>query len=165
MYHVITIIMLCITEPLVAKPSMVTSLSARLSDVIFGGNQLNLTVHVHQLEWSVLWKGCFKVKITVKVLNCRECLPGQYLWSVKLSMVMYHHQPEYHSEMSFFDVQQHFIHHPSATKSHSRERSGENIIFCTVMHTGVTTSWNFKLDCILLQLFVVTFFTNRITAK
>ena len=55
------------------------------------------------------WKGCFavfKVKVTVKVRNSSECLPGQYLWSVKLSMVMYHHQPEYrHSEISFYDVQ------------------------------------------------------------
>ena len=34
------------------------------------------------------------------------------------------------------------------------------------MHTGVTASWNFKLDsksCILLQLFVVTCFRNWIT--
>ena len=30
----------------------------------------------------------FKVKVTVKVLNFSECLPGQYLWSVKLSMVI-----------------------------------------------------------------------------
>ena len=60
------------------------------------------------ISWSVLWKGCFtvfKVKVTVKVLNFRKCLPGQYLWSVKLSMVMHHHQPEYHSEISFFYVQ------------------------------------------------------------
>ncbi len=60
------------------------------------------------ISWSVLWKGCFavfKVKVTVKVLNFSECLPGQYLWSVKLSMVMHHHQPEYHSEISFCYVQ------------------------------------------------------------
>ena len=59
------------------------------------------------ISWSVLWKGCFaivKVKVPVKVLNFSECLPGQYLWSVKLSMVMHHHQPEYHSEI-FCDVQ------------------------------------------------------------
>jgi len=60
------------------------------------------------ISWSVLWKGCFavfKVKVTVKVMNFSECLPGQYIWSVKLNMVMHHHQPEYHSEISFCDVQ------------------------------------------------------------
>ena len=60
------------------------------------------------ISWSVLWKGCFavfKVKVTVKVLNFGECLPRQYLWSGKLSMVMHHYQPEYHSEISFCDVQ------------------------------------------------------------
>ena len=59
------------------------------------------------ISWSVLWKGCFavfKVTVIVKVKNFSECLPGQYLWSVKLSMVMHHHQPEYHSEI-FCDVQ------------------------------------------------------------
>ena len=72
--------------------------------LILLGDQLSLTVH----SWSVLWKGCFaivKVKVTVKVLNFSECLPGHYLWSVKLSIVMHHHQPEYHSEISFCDVQ------------------------------------------------------------
>ena len=34
-----------------------------------------------------------------EVLNFSECLPGQYLSSVKLSMVMHHHQPEYRSEI------------------------------------------------------------------
>ena len=32
------------------------------------------------IRWSVLWKGCFavfKAKVTVKVLNFSECLPGQ----------------------------------------------------------------------------------------
>ena len=54
------------------------------------------------ISWSVLWKGCFAVfKVTVKVMNFSECLPGQYLWSVELSMVMHHHQLEYHSEISF----------------------------------------------------------------
>ena len=61
------------------------------------------------ISWSVLWIGCFavfKVKVTVNVLNFSECLPRQYLWSVKLSIVMYHHhQPEYHSEISFYYVQ------------------------------------------------------------
>ena len=68
----------------------------------------NLVWHCMFISWSVLWKGCFavfKVKVTVKVLNFSEYLPGQYLWSVKLSMVMHHHQPEYHSEISFCDVQ------------------------------------------------------------
>ena len=68
---------------------------------------LGATNLVWQCMWSVLWKGCFavfKVKVTVKVLNFSECLPGQYLWLVKLSMVMHHHQPEYHSEISFCDV-------------------------------------------------------------
>ena len=71
------------------------------------GDQLSLTVHVHKL-FITLWKGCFavfKVKVTEKVLNFSKRLPGQYLWLVKLSMVMYHHQPEYHSEISFCDVQ------------------------------------------------------------
>ena len=48
--------------------------------LIFWGNQLSLTVHVHKLE--CLMKGClavFKVKVSVKVLNFSECLPGQYL--------------------------------------------------------------------------------------
>ena len=58
------------------------------------------------ISWSVLWKGCFAVfKVTVMVLNFSECLPGQYLWPVKLSMVIHHHQPEYHSEISFCNVQ------------------------------------------------------------
>ena len=60
------------------------------------------------ISWSVFWKGCFavcKVKVTVMVLNFSERLPGQYLWSVKFSMVMHHHQPEYHSEISFCYVQ------------------------------------------------------------
>ena len=67
----------------------------------FFGDQLSLTVHVHKLK-SVLWQDCFsvfKLKVTAKVLNFSECFPGQYLWSVKLSMVMHHHQPEYHSEI------------------------------------------------------------------
>ena len=51
----------------------------------------------------------FKVKVTVKVLNFSECLPGQYLWLVKLSMVMHHHHPEYHSEISFCHVQDIYI--------------------------------------------------------
>ena len=64
----------------------------------------NLVWQCMFISWSVLWKGCFaifKVKVTVKVLNFSECLPGQYLWSIwsiKLSMVM-HHQPGYHTEI------------------------------------------------------------------
>ena len=54
----------------------------------FLSDQLSLTVHVHKL---------------VKRLLC--CIQGQghseYLWLVKLSMVMHHHQPEYHSEILF----------------------------------------------------------------
>ena len=68
----------------------------------------NLVWQCMFISWSVLWKGCyavFKVKVTAKVLNFSECLPGQYLWSVKLSMVMHHHQPEYHLKISFCDVQ------------------------------------------------------------
>ena len=60
------------------------------------------------ISWSVLLKGCFAVftvKVTVNVLNFNECLPRQYLWSVKRSMVMHHHQPGYHSEISFCYVQ------------------------------------------------------------
>ena len=70
--------------------------------LIFGAT--NLVWQCMFISWSALWKGCFavfKVKVTVKVMNFSECLPGQYLWSVKLSMVMHHHQPEYHSEISF----------------------------------------------------------------
>ena len=54
------------------------------------------------ISQSGLWKGCFavfKVKVTVKVLN--------NVWMVKVSMVMHHHQPDYHSEISFCDVQGH----------------------------------------------------------
>ena len=66
----------------------------------------NLVWQCMFISWSVLWKGCFAVfKVTVKVMNFSECLPGQYLWSVELSMVMHHHQLEYHSEISFCDVQ------------------------------------------------------------
>ena len=40
------------------------------------------------ISWNVLLKGCFAVfKVTVKVLNFNDCLPGQYLWLIKLSMV------------------------------------------------------------------------------
>ena len=34
----------------------------------------------------------FKVKVTVKVLNFSECWSGQYLWSIKVSMVTHHHE-------------------------------------------------------------------------
>ena len=64
----------------------------------------NLVWQCMFISWSVLWKGCFavfKVKVIVKVLNLSECLPGQYLWSIKLRMVMQRHQPEYHTEISF----------------------------------------------------------------
>ena len=71
--------------------------------LIFGGT--SLVWQCLFISWSVLWKGCFavfKVKVTVKVLNFSECLPRQYLQSVKLSMAMHHHQqPEYHWEISF----------------------------------------------------------------
>ena len=72
-------------------------------DFFLGGDQLSLTVHVH------------KLKCLVKRLLC--CIQGQghsegselqwtYAdWSVKLSMVMHHHQPEYHSEIYFCYVQ------------------------------------------------------------
>ena len=68
----------------------------------------NLVRQCMFIRWSILRKDCFavfKVKVTVKVLNFSECLPGQYLWSVKLSMVMHDHQPEYHWEISFCDLQ------------------------------------------------------------
>ena len=68
----------------------------------------NLVWQCMFISWNVLWKGCFavfKVMVTVKVLNFSKCLPRQHLWSVKLSMVMHHHQPEYHSEISFCYVQ------------------------------------------------------------
>ena len=71
------------------------------------------------ISWSILWKGyfaVFKVKVTVKVLNFSECLPGQYLWSVKLSMVVHHHQPEYYSKISFCDVQSQ-SHNRNSTRS------------------------------------------------
>ena len=50
--------------------------------LIFWGDQLSLTVHVHKLERLVKRLLCFavfKVKVTVKVLNFSEYLPGQYL--------------------------------------------------------------------------------------
>ena len=74
--------------------------------LILGGDQLSLTVHVHKLE-------CL-----VKRLLC--CIQGQghsggselqrmFARTIsligKLSMVMHHHQPVYHSEISFCDVQ------------------------------------------------------------
>ena len=68
----------------------------------------NLVWQCMFISWSVLWKSCFvvvKVKVTLKVLNFSECFPGQYLWSIKLSMVRHHHQPEYHQEISFSYVQ------------------------------------------------------------
>ena len=73
----------------------------------FFGDQLSLTVHVDKLECALSKSrfAVFKVKVTVKVLKFSECLPGQYLWSIKLSMVMHHYQPRYHSEISFCYVQ------------------------------------------------------------
>ena len=72
----------------------------------FFGDQLSLTVHVHKLECLVKRLfAVFKVMFIVKVLNFSECLLGQYLSSIKLSMVMHHHQPEYHTEISFRSVQ------------------------------------------------------------
>jgi len=75
--------------------------------LIFFGDQLSLTVHVHKLEYLV------------KRLLC--CIQGQghsdgseLQWMfaqtislIKLSMVMHHHQPKYHchSEISFCYVQ------------------------------------------------------------
>ena len=54
----------------------------------FFGDRLSLTVHVHKLECLVKRLLCvFNVKVTMKVLSFSECLPGQYLWSVKLCMV------------------------------------------------------------------------------
>ena len=72
----------------------------------------NLVSQCIFISWSVLWKDCFAVfndKVIVKVLNFSECLPGHYLWLVKLCMVMHHHQPEYHSEIlfSYFQGQSH----------------------------------------------------------
>ena len=73
----------------------------------FFGDQLSLTVHVHKLEF--LSKGCFaifKVKVIAKVLNFSECLPGQYLWLIKRNNYGDgHHQPEYHTKVSFCYVQ------------------------------------------------------------
>ena len=66
---------------------------------------VNLVWQCMFINWSVLWKGCFavfKVKVTVKVLIFSECLPGQYLWLIKLSMVIHHHQTiiqKYHFAM------------------------------------------------------------------
>ena len=62
----------------------------------------NLVWQCMFIIWSILWKGyfaVFKVKVTVKVRNFIECLSGQYLWSIKVSMVMHHHEPEYNTEI------------------------------------------------------------------
>ena len=62
----------------------------------------NLVWQCMFIIWSILWKGyfaVFKVKVTVKVRNFSECLSGQYLWSIKVSMVMHHHEPEYDTEI------------------------------------------------------------------
>ena len=53
----------------------------------FFGDQLSLTVHVRKLECVKRSHAVFKV--TVKVLNFNDCLPGQYLWLIKLNMVMH----------------------------------------------------------------------------
>ena len=45
--------------------------------LILLGDQLSLTVHVECLVTGYF--AVFKVKVTVKVLNFSECLPGQYL--------------------------------------------------------------------------------------
>ena len=73
------------------------------------GDQLSLTVHVHKLKCLVKRLLCC---IEGQSHSEDECLPGQYLWSVKLSMVMHHHQPEMHhhqpeycTEISFCYVQ------------------------------------------------------------
>ena len=56
----------------------------------FVGDQLSLTVHVHKQECLVKrLLCCIQVKVTVMVLNYSECLPGQYLWSVKLSKLVW----------------------------------------------------------------------------
>ena len=60
----------------------------------------NLVWQCMLISWSILWKGCFAVfKVTVKVLNFNKCLPGQYLWSIRLNMLMHHHLPEHHSKI------------------------------------------------------------------
>ena len=86
----------------------IMTMSVICSELLIFWGATNLVWQCMFISWSVLWKDCFavfKVKVTVKVLNFSKRLPGQYLWLVKLSMVMYHHQPEYHSEISFCDVQ------------------------------------------------------------
>ena len=77
----------------------------------FFGDQLSLSLwQCMFISWSVLWKGYFavfkvKVILIVTVLNFSDCLPGQYIWLIKPSMVMHHHQTEYHTEISFCYVQ------------------------------------------------------------
>ena len=67
----------------------------------------NLVWQCMFISWSVLWKCCFavfKVKFTVKVHNFSKCSSRQYnyLWSIKLSMVMHHHESE--SELSYRNI-------------------------------------------------------------
>jgi len=95
----------------------------------------NLVWQCMFVTWSILWKGCsavFMVKVTMKVLNFSQCLPGQYLWSIKLSMVIHHHQPEHHSEISFCYVQ-------GQSHNHST-RSSEILLLQSKLHDRVRHS-------------------------
>ena len=68
-----------------------------------GGGGTNLVWQCISISWNVLWKCCFavfKVKVTVKVLNFSDL----YLWSVKLSMVMHHHQPVIQKYFAMFKI-------------------------------------------------------------
>ena len=71
--------------------------------MIFGGDQLSLTVNIHKQECLVKRLLCC-IQGQGHSEGSEQCLPRQYLWSAKLSMVM-HHQPENHSEISFCYVQ------------------------------------------------------------
>ena len=100
---------LCIAETFVTKPSMVRyhykpERHMRKMGFYLQGQGHSNWISVHAVKydyfyvlncwfcWATnlvwqcmfisLWKGCFvvfKVKVTVKVLNFSECLPGQYL--------------------------------------------------------------------------------------
>ena len=58
----------------------------------------NLVWQCMFISWNVLWKGCFavfKVKVTEKVLNFSECMPGQYRsnlvwWCIIISQSIIH---------------------------------------------------------------------------
>ena len=95
------------------------------------GNQLSLTVPVRKLEYLAV----FKVKVTVTVLNFNECLPGQYLWSVQLSMVMHHWFYYMYLYMSHFCVS------PFGTRSVHQHFFNGNLLYYLMSNIHIIFSF------------------------